>query len=75
MNKYIVIGSDGISFLKTFKSMKNAKKFYNCLINNKKYFSWNLKPNLKHISIFKNEKGFHSTLQNEYLITKWEKNL
>ena len=53
--------------------MKNAKKFYNCLLNNKKYYSWNLKPNLKHISIFKNEKGFYSTLQNEYLITKWEK--
>jgi len=73
MNKYIVIGSDGIGFLKTFKSLKNAKKFYKCLINNEKYYSWNLKPNLKEISIFKNEIGFYSTLQNEYLITKWEK--
>ena len=72
MDKYIVIGSDGISFSKTFKSLKNAKKFYNCLINNKKYYSWHIKQNLKHISIFKNEKGFHSTLQNEYLITKSE---
>ena len=73
MNKYLVIGSDGISFSKTFKSLKNAKKFYNCLKNNEKYFSWDSKPNLKHISIFINKKDFHSTLQKEYLITQWEK--
>ena len=73
MNKYTVVGSDGINFSKTFKSFKNAQKFYNCLKNNEKYFSWDLKPNLKHISIFINKKGFHSTLQNEYLITQWEK--
>ena len=73
MNKYLVIGNDGVNFSKTFKSLKNAKKFYNCLINNQKYYSWNLMPNLKHISIFKNEIGFHSTLQNEYLIRQWKK--
>ena len=31
MNKYTVVGSDGINFSKTFKSYKNAQKLYNCL--------------------------------------------
>jgi hypothetical protein len=55
-----VIYSDGISQKKDFKDLNKALSFCKSTIKDNK--------NLKDIAIYRNESGFHSTTQEEYLL-------
>lgn len=59
---YEVFYSDGIVSKEWFKDIEDAFSFAKSLKN---------KPKMQRIEIFKNDKGFRSTTQEEFLIAWW----
>lgn len=62
---YEVHYSDGIAQGKKFNDLKKANQFVSDTIKNNK--------KLQHIEIFKTGSGFHSTTQDEFLVSWWGK--